>query len=89
MKKNLLLAACLCCLCLTATQRVRAQYVPTPENLEARKQFEGFRFGIFLHWGIYSEFAQGGISTPASSTKTSMPRRPPASIPCGSMPRSG
>ena len=59
MKKNLLLAACLCCLCLTATQRVRAQYVPTPENLEARKQFEGFRFGIFLHWGIYSEFAQG------------------------------
>ena len=35
------------------------QYVPTEENLLARREFEGFRFGIFLHWGIYSEFAQG------------------------------
>lgn len=35
------------------------RYVPTAENLQARKEFEGFRFGIFLHWGIYSEFAQG------------------------------
>jgi len=38
---------------------VQAQYVPTPENLDARREFEGFRFGIFLHWGIYAEFAQG------------------------------
>ncbi len=38
---------------------MRAQYVPSAENIEARKQFDGFRFGIFLHWGIYSEFAQG------------------------------
>lgn len=36
-----------------------SQYVPTQENLEARREFEGFRFGIFLHWGIYAEFAQG------------------------------
>ncbi|MBQ7571509.1 MAG: alpha-L-fucosidase, partial [Bacteroidaceae bacterium] len=36
-----------------------AQYVPTPENLQRRHEFEGFRFGIFLHWGIYSTFAQG------------------------------
>ena len=36
-----------------------AQYVPSVQNLAARRQFEGFRFGIFLHWGIYSEFAQG------------------------------
>ena len=35
------------------------QYIPTGDNLQARKEFEGFRFGIFLHWGIYSEFAQG------------------------------
>lgn len=35
------------------------QYVPTEDNLTARREFEGFRFGIFLHWGIYSEFAQG------------------------------
>ena len=38
---------------------LRADYVPAKENLESRQTFEGFRFGIFLHWGIYSEFAQG------------------------------
>ncbi|MDO4949166.1 MAG: alpha-L-fucosidase [Bacteroidales bacterium] len=34
-------------------------YIPTAENLESRKQFSDCRFGIFLHWGIYSMFAQG------------------------------
>ncbi len=36
-----------------------SQYMPSEDNLQARQAFEGFRFGIFLHWGIYSEFAQG------------------------------
>ncbi|MBQ9559286.1 MAG: alpha-L-fucosidase [Bacteroidaceae bacterium] len=35
------------------------QYVPTPENLTRRHEFEGFRFGVFIHWGIYSTFARG------------------------------
>lgn len=34
-------------------------YVPSPENLEARKDFANDKFGIFLHWGLYSMFAQG------------------------------
>ena len=47
-------------LCVVAASfSARAQYVPTEDNLRARREFEGFRFGIFLHWGIYSEFAQG------------------------------
>ena len=33
--------------------------VPTQENLQARKAFADMKFGIFLHWGIYSMFAQG------------------------------
>lgn len=45
-------------LCLIPTMAA-AQYTPTESNLAARHAFEGFRFGIFLHWGIYSEFAQG------------------------------
>ena len=53
--KRLLLAV-MTLLCVTTG---RAQYVPTEDNIEARRAFEGFRFGIFLHWGIYSEFAQG------------------------------
>lgn len=35
------------------------KYVPSPENLEARKQFQDNKFGIFLHWGLYSMLAQG------------------------------
>ena len=36
-----------------------ASYVPAESNRQYRAEFEGFRFGIFLHWGIYSSFAQG------------------------------
>lgn len=36
-----------------------AQYVPTDENLRAREEFADSRFGVFIHWGIYSMFAQG------------------------------
>ena len=39
---------------------MRAQdYVPAPENLEAREEFRDDKFGIFIHWGIYSMLAQG------------------------------
>ena len=34
-------------------------YVPAEENLKARAEFAGDKFGIFLHWGIYSMFGQG------------------------------
>ena len=46
-------------LCLAALVSVSAQYIPCEDNLAARRAFEGFRFGIFIHWCIYSEFAQG------------------------------
>ena len=32
---------------------------PTPENKAARARFAYDRFGIFLHWGLYSMFGQG------------------------------
>ena len=35
------------------------QYMPTVENLKARKEFSDMKFGIFIHWGIYSMFGQG------------------------------
>lgn len=34
-------------------------YIPTPEIIQARKEFSDMKFGIFLHWGIYSMFGQG------------------------------
>lgn len=36
-----------------------AQYQPTESNLEARKEFQDNKFGIFIHWGIYSMLADG------------------------------
>ena len=48
---------CLCLLSLTGwTQK---DYVPAPENLKARKEFQDNKFGVFLHWGLYSMLAQG------------------------------
>ncbi len=58
--KNHLKAAALALLMLGGGSAAQAQeYVPTPENLQARKEFQENRFGIFIHWGIYSMFAQG------------------------------
>ena len=34
-------------------------YQPTPENLKARQEFQDNKFGIFLHYGIYSMMADG------------------------------
>jgi len=56
MKRFFLLVALLC----MAGAPLRAEnYKPTPENLQNRRQFSEDRFGIFIHWGIYSTFAQG------------------------------
>lgn len=34
-------------------------YVPTAENLASRESFRNDRFGIFIHWGVYSMLARG------------------------------
>ncbi len=34
-------------------------YTPTQANLQSRENFRNDRFGIFLHWGLYSLLAQG------------------------------
>ncbi|MDD2300292.1 MAG: alpha-L-fucosidase [Fermentimonas sp.] len=34
-------------------------YVPTAKNLENRQEFQDMKFGVFIHWGIYSMMADG------------------------------
>ena len=48
-------------LLLVATTASFAQqtYTPSEGNLKARQEFADSKFGIFLHWGLYSTFAQG------------------------------
>ena len=36
-----------------------AGYAPEKWNIEAREKFAAQRFGIFIHWGIYANYAQG------------------------------
>lgn len=56
MKKLLL---CLALLPLLSAGVNAQEYVPTAENLAAREEFSEYRFGIFIHWGIYSMLGQG------------------------------
>ena len=34
-------------------------YVPSETNRQHREEFSDMRFGVFIHWGIYSMFGQG------------------------------
>jgi alpha-L-fucosidase len=39
--------------------RAEDAYRPTPENLKARQWFQEARFGLFIHWGVYSTLGSG------------------------------
>jgi len=34
-------------------------YTPSPENLAARQWFQDAKFGLFVHWGVYSLLGRG------------------------------
>lgn len=71
-------------------QQGQTGYQPTPENLQARQEFSDSKFGIFLHWGIYSMFGQGnGIWKLRALIAMSMRRLLPAFIRPASMQRNG
>lgn len=46
-------------LAIATTSFAQKSYQPSESNLKARQEFADSKFGIFLHWGIYSMFAQG------------------------------
>lgn len=53
MKKCMMIAVAL------AAAAVFAGYAPETWNVEARKEFASKRFGVFIHWGLYANYAQG------------------------------
>lgn len=62
--KRLLLAAAIAGAATVGTSMLTAgtteeRYKPSPEVQASQAEFADDRFGIFLHWGIYSMFAQG------------------------------
>ena len=48
----------LLCLCISSVINAQS-YVPSYDNLKARDEFQDDKFGVFLHWGIYSMTARG------------------------------
>ena len=47
--------------CLIGVTGACAQegYKPSPENLKARQEFQDEKFGLFIHWGVYSVLGDG------------------------------
>lgn len=45
---------------MAAVPRLQAEpYKPAPENIEARRWFQDAKFGLFIHWGVYSVLGKG------------------------------
>ena len=61
MKKTIFLTlALLACIGAKAQgNNASTDYVPTPQNLAAREAFQDQKFGVFLHWGLYSMVGAG------------------------------
>ena len=44
---------------VTAVSAAQVAYQPTAENLKARQEFQDAKFGMFIHWGVYSVLGDG------------------------------
>ena len=51
--------ACVGAIACLAPVRAQTGYKPAPENLAARESFQDARFGMFIHWGVYSVLGDG------------------------------
>ena len=58
MRSPIVIAICLLLL-LPAAASAAQKYQPPPENLTAREWFQDAKFGLFVHWGVYSVLADG------------------------------
>ena len=56
--KHALSLILLCSFC-SAVIAVQSEYQPSPENLQARREFRDMKFGMFIHWGVYSVLGDG------------------------------
>ena len=54
-------SATILCAVLAGFSSASAQetYTPAPENLKARAWFQDAKFGLFIHWGVYSVLGDG------------------------------
>src|SRR3977135_885646 len=57
--RSLALAAAIAGAQATCAQSKQESYTPSPENLKARTWFQNAKFGLFIHWGVYSVLGNG------------------------------
>lgn len=60
MKRTLLALAFLLIFLIQSPLNAQTNYKPSEANLEARTWFQDAKFGLFIHWGVYSVMAGGG-----------------------------
>ncbi len=51
---------CILAMFLALSLCAQKDYRPSESNLEAREWFQDAKFGLFIHWGVYSVMAGGG-----------------------------
>lgn len=44
---------------ILATNSHAQTYFPSPENIKARSEFQDEKFGLFIHWGVFSILGDG------------------------------
>lgn len=63
MKKSILLILFSLTISMVSAQKhygyPMPEYTPTQGNLQARQEFQDMKFGMFIHWGVYSILADG------------------------------
>ena len=47
------------CVFLASAALAQSDYQPSPENLQARREFQDMKLGMFIHWGVYSVLGDG------------------------------
>jgi alpha-L-fucosidase len=59
--KRKLIIACLMLIATASLNHAVAQetYKPSADNMAARRNFQDMKFGLFIHWGIYSILGDG------------------------------
>lgn len=57
--KNRLLICSILSLLLATSARSQSNYSTPKQNLDERKKFQDMKFGLFIHWGIYSILGDG------------------------------
>jgi alpha-L-fucosidase len=59
MRSHVLAVAAVALMSIAPEHATAADYQPTAANLEARRSFQDAKFGLFVHWGVYSVLGDG------------------------------